>query len=70
MADEEAKAQVAQPTGDSIFAKILRKEIPCEFIYEDDRVMKKIGIFWMESKFRKVFSYQIRKNKFVLVFSA
>jgi len=38
MADEVAKAQVASPNGgDTIFGKILRKEIPCDFIYEDDK---------------------------------
>lgn len=35
--DEVNKAQVAQPGGDTIFGKILRKEIPCEFIFEDDQ---------------------------------
>ena len=38
MADEVAKAQLAGPKGDTIFGKILRKEIPCSFIYEDDQV--------------------------------
>jgi hypothetical protein len=38
MSDEVAKAQTAQIGGDTIFGKILRKEIPCEFIYEDDQV--------------------------------
>lgn len=38
MADEVEKAQVARPGGDTIFGKILRKEIPCNFIYEDDQV--------------------------------
>jgi histidine triad (HIT) family protein len=38
MADEVAKAQTARPEGDTIFGKILRKEIPCDFIYEDDQV--------------------------------
>ncbi|KDR19216.1 histidine triad nucleotide-binding protein 1 [Zootermopsis nevadensis] len=37
MADEVAKAQVAKAGGDTIFGKILRKEIPCSFIYEDDQ---------------------------------
>lgn len=37
MADEVEKAQSAQPGGDTIFGKILRKEIPCNFIYEDDQ---------------------------------
>lgn len=38
MATEVEKAQTAAPGGDTIFGKILRKEIPCEFIYEDDKV--------------------------------
>lgn len=38
MASEVEKAQGAVPTsGDTIFGKILRKEIPCNFIYEDDK---------------------------------
>ena len=44
MSDEEAKAQVAQPTEDTIFGKILRKEIPCDFIYEDDKVIQSVII--------------------------
>jgi len=38
MSDEVEKASVALPGGDTIFGKILRKEIPCNFIYEDDKV--------------------------------
>ena len=38
MADEVAKAQSAEKSEDTIFGKILRKEIPCTFIYEDDQV--------------------------------
>ncbi|KAM4590938.1 adenosine 5'-monophosphoramidase HINT1 [Odontesthes bonariensis] len=37
MADETAKAQTAKPGGDTIFGKIIRKEIPAKFIYEDDQ---------------------------------
>ncbi|XP_070833203.1 adenosine 5'-monophosphoramidase HINT1 [Chaetodon trifascialis] len=37
MADETAKAQAATPGGDTIFGKIIRKEIPAKFIYEDDQ---------------------------------
>ncbi|XP_065076305.1 adenosine 5'-monophosphoramidase HINT1 [Ochlerotatus camptorhynchus] len=40
MSDEVAKAQVADSTdGDTIFGKIIRKEIPCKFIYEDDKTV-------------------------------
>lgn len=38
--DEVQKAQEAQAGGDTIFGKILRKEIPCKFIYEDDQVRR------------------------------
>uniref|UniRef100_A0A8D8MFB9 Histidine triad nucleotide-binding protein 1 n=2 Tax=Cacopsylla melanoneura TaxID=428564 RepID=A0A8D8MFB9_9HEMI len=34
---EVEKAAHAAPGGDTIFGKILRKEIPCNFIYEDDK---------------------------------
>ncbi|XP_030384278.1 histidine triad nucleotide-binding protein 1 [Scaptodrosophila lebanonensis] len=37
MASEVDKAQHAAPSEDTIFGKILRKEIPCKFIYEDDK---------------------------------
>ncbi|KAL7048223.1 hypothetical protein ACKWTF_003269 [Chironomus riparius] len=37
MADEVKAAQEANPGADTIFGKILRKEIPCNFIYEDDQ---------------------------------
>ena len=38
MADEVAKAKEAKPGGDTIFGKILRREIPTPYIYEDDQV--------------------------------
>ncbi|XP_044738395.1 histidine triad nucleotide-binding protein 1-like [Chrysoperla carnea] len=37
MSDEVALAQTAKAGGDTIFGKILRKEIPCEFLYEDEQ---------------------------------
>ncbi|KAM9847645.1 adenosine 5'-monophosphoramidase HINT1 [Aulostomus maculatus] len=37
MADETAKAQVAKPGGDTIFGKIVRKEIPADLLHEDDK---------------------------------
>ncbi|XP_046398793.1 adenosine 5'-monophosphoramidase HINT1 [Ischnura elegans] len=37
MGDEVEKARAAVPENDTIFGKILRKEIPCSFIYEDDQ---------------------------------
>ena len=39
MADEVAKAQTAQAGGDTIFGKIIRKEIPAKIIHEDDQVL-------------------------------
>lgn len=41
MADEIAKAQAAKPGGDTIFGKIIRKEIPANIIHEDDLVWVK-----------------------------
>ena len=39
MADEVQKAQEAKSGGDdTIFGKILRGEIPCDFIYKDEKV--------------------------------
>uniref|UniRef100_A0A8K9WUW1 Uncharacterized protein n=1 Tax=Oncorhynchus mykiss TaxID=8022 RepID=A0A8K9WUW1_ONCMY len=40
MADEIAKAQVAQPGGDTIFGKIIRKEIPAKILFEDELCSK------------------------------
>merc|ERR1712235_166819 len=39
MADEIARAQTAQPGGDTIFGKIIRKEIPAKILYEDDQCL-------------------------------
>ncbi|XP_029962001.1 adenosine 5'-monophosphoramidase HINT1 [Salarias fasciatus] len=36
MSDETAKAQTATPGGDTIFGKIVRKEIPVDLLHEDD----------------------------------
>lgn len=38
MSDETAKAQSAKPTEDTIFGKIIRKEIPVDLLHEDDQV--------------------------------
>lgn len=38
MASEVEKSQTAAASEDTIFGKILRKEIPCKFIHEDDKV--------------------------------
>ncbi|XP_011206423.1 adenosine 5'-monophosphoramidase HINT1 [Bactrocera dorsalis] len=37
MSSEVEKAQTAGAAEDTIFGKILRKEIPCNFIYEDEK---------------------------------
>ncbi|XP_075549325.1 histidine triad nucleotide binding protein 1 [Dermacentor variabilis] len=37
MASEVQKAQLATETSDTIFGKIIRGEIPTDFIYEDDQ---------------------------------
>ncbi|XP_054253392.1 adenosine 5'-monophosphoramidase HINT1 [Indicator indicator] len=39
MADEIRKAQAARPGGDTIFGKIIRKEIPANIIYEDEQCL-------------------------------
>uniref|UniRef100_A0A674CXL8 Uncharacterized protein n=1 Tax=Salmo trutta TaxID=8032 RepID=A0A674CXL8_SALTR len=36
MSDEIAKAQVAQAGGDTIFGKIIRKEISAKILFEDE----------------------------------
>ena len=41
MSNEETLAQTAKPGGDTIFGKIIRKEIPAKILYEDDQVFKK-----------------------------
>ncbi|VVD01255.1 unnamed protein product [Leptidea sinapis] len=37
MADEVELANKAEAGGDTIFGKIMRKEIPAKFVYEDDQ---------------------------------
>uniref|UniRef100_A0A8C7CD23 Uncharacterized protein n=1 Tax=Oncorhynchus kisutch TaxID=8019 RepID=A0A8C7CD23_ONCKI len=44
-----AKAQVAQPGGDTIFGKIISKEIPAKILFEDE---KSVGMKWS-----KLFGY-------------
>ena len=39
MANEVEKAQQSQPGGDTIFGKIIRGEIPTEFLHQDDQVI-------------------------------
>ncbi|XP_060258538.1 adenosine 5'-monophosphoramidase HINT1-like [Ovis aries] len=39
MADEITKAQVARPGSDTIFRKMIRKEIPAKIIYEDGQCL-------------------------------
>ena len=38
MANEVEKAQQSQPGGDTIFGKIIRGEIPTDFLHQDDKV--------------------------------
>lgn len=61
MSDEVEKAKVAAPTGDTIFGKILRGEIPCNFIYEDEHV--RFGF----SHFLTIFPLTSIKLKSILV---
>ena len=39
MSNEVDKAQNANPSGDTIFGKIIRKEIPANIVYEDDEAL-------------------------------
>ena len=39
MASEVEKAQSARPGGETIFGKIIRGEIPTNFLYQDDQVV-------------------------------
>ncbi|KAM9139044.1 adenosine 5'-monophosphoramidase HINT1 [Pangshura tecta] len=39
MADEIRKAQAARPGGETIFGKIIRKEIPAKIIFEDEQCL-------------------------------
>lgn len=39
MSDEVKKAQDAGPANDTVFGKILRKEIPSTWLHEDDKVI-------------------------------
>ena len=40
MADEMRKAQLKEkPEADTVFGKIIRKEIPAKLLYEDDQVL-------------------------------
>ena len=39
MTDEISKAQVARPGSNTIFRKIIHKEIPAKIIYEDDQCL-------------------------------
>lgn len=52
MADEVKKAQEAQSgdPGDTIFGKILRGEIPCKFIHEDEKVCARYRLLIARNK--------------------
>lgn len=44
MSSEVEKAQVAKNEEDTIFGKIVRKEIPAKIIFEDDHVISSLLI--------------------------
>ena len=50
MANETEKAQTAAPGGDTIFGKIVRKEIKTDFISEDDQVYKQLELLETRTK--------------------
>lgn len=49
MADEVSRAQSALPGGDTIFGKIIRKEIPANIIYEDDQVRSLLFVTYSDA---------------------
>ena len=55
MSDEERAAQAAKPGGDTIFGKIIRKEIPAKIIYEDDQVQ--LQSMPLDAEFAQVLAY-------------
>lgn len=46
MASEVEKAQQSQPGGDTIFGKIIRGEIPTDFLHKDDKVTGLAALLW------------------------
>jgi hypothetical protein len=44
MSNEEQLAQTAKPGGDTIFGKIIRKEIPADIIFEDEQVKQQLTL--------------------------
>ena len=60
--EEVDAAKLAKPGGDTIFGKILRKEIPCEFIHEDDKVIQHLIVSLVVDSVGKQFFW----GKFVI----
>ena len=70
MADEVSKAQDAKPGGDTIFGKIIRKEIQSNMVYEDDQVGWPIAFArtaWTAQNF--LWRADKKKSDLVVVFS-
>ena len=70
MSDEIAKAQTAKPTEDTIFGKIVRKEIKVDFIHEDDQVSFVLIIEYKLNLINFIFSVlhfmmQINKHQYI-----
>lgn len=55
MSDECQLAQTAKPGGDTIFGKIVRKEIPADIIYEDDQVCIRINISHVQCRSTSIY---------------
>lgn len=67
-ASEVQLAQNAQAGGDTIFGKILRREIPCNFIYEDNLVCTYLFILLMVFSKKIVVRFQrMRCSCFIAV---
>ena len=61
MAEHSAKGKIARPVKNNIFAKILRGEVPCEKIYEDEYVLS----FYDVNPQRKIHALVIPKGNYI-----
>ena len=59
-------AQTAAPAADTIFGKILRKEIPAKFVYEDDQVSSSFN-FAINQTGRLTFSFSAVENIHIII---
>ena len=65
MADEVAKAQAAKPGGDTIFGKIIRREIPSDIVYEDDEVRLMIRLAPCSLSYGFYIAFKLGDNEWI-----